>query len=380
MPDTAPTAQDILAELVAQPCLPGAPNGPIADLVTARLEALGLRVHRIPMPEGDRVNLFASIGPVERPGIILSGHMDVVPVAGQDWASDPFVLTARNGRLYGRGTTDMKGFLACMIASVPAFQAARLTRPIHLAFSCDEEIGCRGVPHLIAALPRLCAPPEGCIVGEPSAMRPVLSHKGKLALEVTFAGRAAHSSDPGAGVNALYAAANLAGAIDSLAQDIARSGPHDPRFAPAHSTLVAGVLRAGVAVNIIPDHATLSFELRTIPGCDPDAVLAPLMAHARAQVATGRALDCAVTEHARYPALPPEATALAACLAGWTGQGIQQSVSYGTEAGLFHAAGIASVICGPGDIARAHRPDEYITPEELGACMAMFERLAAHLG
>lgn len=380
MPDTAPTAQDILAELVAQPCLPGKPNGPIADLVTARLEALGLRVHRIPMPEGDRVNLFASIGPVDRPGIVLSGHMDVVPVAGQDWASDPFVLTARNGRLYGRGTTDMKGYLACMIASVPVFQAARLTRPIHLAFSCDEEIGCRGVPHLIAALPRLCAPPEGCIVGEPSAMRPVLSHKGKLAMEVTFAGRAAHSSDPGAGVNALYAAASLAGAIDSLAQDIARNGPHDPRFAPAHSTLVAGVLSAGVAVNIIPDRASLSFELRTIPGCDPDAVLAPLMAHARAQVATGRALECTVTERARYPALPPEATALAAGIAGWTGQDVLQSVSYGTEAGLFHAAGIASVICGPGDIARAHRPDEYITPEELGACMAMFERLAARLG
>ena len=379
MRNTDPSPQQILSDLVALPCLPGQPNAAIADAITAWLQGFGLHVHRIPGPEGDRVNLFASIGPLDQPGIVLSGHMDVVPVAGQSWTGDPFRLTPRDGRLYGRGTTDMKGFVACMIAAVPLFQRAGLRRPVHLALSYDEEIGCRGVPHLIAALPRLCAPPEGAIIGEPSGMQPVLSHKGKLAVEVALTGRAAHSSDPAAGVNALYAAAALAQRVQQAAEALSRHGQRDARFAPDHSTLVAGVLRAGTAVNIIPDHATLAMEVRTIPGERADSVMDPVLAAAEALVAAGAALSHSVTELARYPALPPEAQSLAAQLAAWTGQSPRQSVSYGTEAGLFHAAGIPSVICGPGDIARAHRPDEYITGPELDACMAMMARLAAEL-
>lgn len=379
MRNTDPSPQQILSDLVALPCLPGQPNATIADAITAWLQGVGLHVHRIPGPEGDRVNLFASIGPLDQPGIVLSGHMDVVPVAGQSWTGDPFRLTPRDGRLYGRGTTDMKGFVACMIAAVPLFQRAGLRRPVHLALSYDEEIGCRGVPHLIAALPGLCALPAGCIVGEPSGMQPVLSHKGKLAVEVALTGRAAHSSDPAAGVNALYAAASLAQRVQQAAEALSRHGQRDARFAPDHSTLVAGVLRAGTAVNIIPDHATLAMEVRTIPGERADSVMDPVLAAAEALVAAGAALSHSVTELARYPALPPEAQSLAAQLAAWTGQSPRQSVSYGTEAGLFHAAGIPSVICGPGDIARAHRPDEYITGPELDACMAMMARLAAEL-
>lgn len=379
MRDTDPTPQQILSELVALPCLPGQPNATIADAVTARLAGCGLRVHRIPGPEGDRTNLFASIGPVDQPGIILSGHLDVVPAAGQSWTSDPFRLTGRDGRLYGRGTTDMKGFVACMIAAVPLFLRAGLRRPVHLALSYDEEIGCRGVPHLIAALPGLCALPAGCIVGEPSGMQPVLSHKGKLAIEVAFTGRAAHSSDPAAGVNALYAGAALALRVQQAAEALARHGQRDTRFTPDHSTLVAGVLRAGTAVNIIPDHAALSMEVRTIPGEGADSLMDPILAAAEGLVAAGTALSHRVTELARYPALPPEGQALAAQLAAWTGQSPRQSVSYGTEAGLFHAAGIPAVVCGPGDIARAHRPDEYITGPELADCMGMMARLAAEL-
>lgn len=387
MPETRPDAPcealpnptAILADLVAQPCLPGHPNAAIADLVSARLAAQGLTVHRIPVPGTDRVNLFASIGPADRPGILLSGHMDVVPVEGQSWASDPFRLTQRDGRLHGRGTTDMKGFLACMIAAVPLFRAAPLARPLHLAFSCDEEIGCRGVPHLIAALPRLCALPAGCIVGEPSDLCPVLSHKGKVALEFRITGQAAHSSDPAAGVNALYAAATLARQVQKAAATLATHGLRDLRFTPDHSTLVAGVLRAGTAVNIIPDQASLSVELRTIPGDRADSLLDPLLAAAEALVPAGAALSVTTAELARYPALSPDAPALAEMLSAWTGQPIRQSVSYGTEAGLFQAAGIPSVVCGPGRIDRAHRPDEYITPQELDGCMAMLERLAMHL-
>jgi len=377
MTDTTPEA--ILAALVALPCLPGQPNAAMAERITGQLAAMGVPVHRLPGPEGDRVNLFASIGPVDQPGIVLSGHMDVVPATGQAWTSDPFRLTARDGRFYGRGTTDMKGFLACMIAAVPLFQKAALRRPVHLAFSYDEEIGCRGVPHLIAALPRLCARPAGAIIGEPSAMQPVLSHKGKLAIEVALTGRAAHSSDPAAGVNALYAAANLVDGVRQAAETLARHGTRDARFAPDHSTLVAGVMQAGTAVNIIPDRATLSLEVRTIPGESADRIMDPVLALAEGLVAQGRALSCSVTELARYPALPPEATTLAAQLADWTGQPTRQAVSYGTEAGLFHGAGIPSVVCGPGDIARAHRPDEYITPAELQSCMAMLARLAEDL-
>ena len=379
MRNTDPSPLQILSDLVALPCLPGQPNITIADRIAAMLQGFGLQVHRIPGPEGDRVNLFASIGPQDQPGIVLSGHMDVVPVAGQHWTTDPFRLTARDGRFHGRGTTDMKGFVACMIAAVPLFQSAALRRPVHLALSYDEEIGCRGVPHLIAALPRLCAPPEGAIIGEPSGMQPVLSHKGKLAVEVAFTGRAAHSSDPAAGVNALYAAAALAQRVQQAAEALSRHGQRDERFAPDHSTLVAGVLRAGTAVNIIPDHASLAMEVRTIPGEGADSLLDPILAAAEALVAASAALSHSVTELARYPALPPTAQPLAAQLAAWTGQTPRQSVSYGTEAGLFHAAGIPSVICGPGDITRAHRPDEYITGPELDACMAMMARLAAEL-
>ncbi len=375
-----PSPEAILADLVAFPGLPGQPNGPIAGWIADTLAAAGLTVHRLPVPEGDRLNLFATIGPAEQPGgMILSGHMDVVPVEGQSWTTDPFRLTEVNGRLQARGATDMKGFLACMIAAVPMFQAAGLKRPVHLAFSCDEEIGCRGAPHLIAELPRLCAPPAGCIVGEPSGLQPVLSHKGKVAYEVAFAGRSAHSSEPERGVNALYAAASLARTIEESAGAIAAAGRRDSRFSPDHSTLVAGILRAGSAVNIISDRATLAFELRTIPGDDADALLLPVFSRARMEVAAGRALDCEVTEIARYPALPPEAMELAALLSDWTGQSPRQSVSYGTEAGLFHAAGIPSIVCGPGDIARAHRPDEYIMASELAGCMSLFGKLAREL-
>jgi len=373
--------ETILADLIACDDLPGRSNARVAGCVQAHLARAGVACRVLPGPEGDRVNLFASIGPVDVPGVILSGHMDVVPVDGQVWASDPFRLTLRDGgRLTGRGATDMKGFLACMLAMAPEFRAAGLKRPVHLAFSYDEEIGCRGVGHLIARLPDLCAMPAGCIVGEPSGLRPVLSHKGKVTLELSVEGRAAHSSQPDAGVNALYAAADLVAFIRDRAARLAAEGPFDPRFAPAHSTLVAGVLRAGTAVNIIPDHAVLQIEARSIPGQDGDAVMAGVVAKLERLVTDGKALCVSHRELARYPALPPpEDRSLAALLERLTGHAAVQSVSYGTEAGLFHAAGVPSIICGPGDIARAHRPDEYILPDELAGCMAMMRGLAAHL-
>ena len=245
--------ESILADLVAIPSLPGTPNAAIVDRVRAELARHGVESAVIAGPEGDRSNLFATIGPRDRPGYILSGHMDVVPTEGQVWATDPFRLASDGARLSGRGTTDMKGFLACVLAMVPEFLGMPLTRPVHIAFSYDEEIGCRGVGHMIERLPSLCARPAGCIVGEPTEMRPVLSHKGKQALELVIEGRAGHSSNPALGENALYPAAELLLFIRDRAARLAAEGPFDARFSPPHATLQAGVVHGGNAVNIIPD-------------------------------------------------------------------------------------------------------------------------------
>jgi acetylornithine deacetylase len=373
-----PTA--ILADLVAIPGLPGQPNGAIVDYVRARLLAAGAAVHVLPGPEGDRANVFATIGPADRPGIVLSGHMDVVPIEGQAWTSDPFRLTQTDGRLVGRGTTDMKGFLACVLAMAPDFAAMDLARPVHVAFSYDEEIGCRGAPHLVAALPGLCAPPSGAIVGEPSDMAPVLAHKGKAALEIVIEGVAGHSSDPAAGENALYPAGELLVLLRDEAARLAAEGPFDPRFSPPHSTLQAGLIRGGAAVNIIPDRCVLEVEARAIPAQPPRAVLAPLLARLDAMAADGRRLKLAWRETAAYPHLAPaEDPALAELLTRLTGRAAVGAVSYGTEAGLFQAAGVPAIICGPGSIARAHRPDEHILPAELEDCRTMLRRLGAEL-
>lgn len=374
------TPEAILADLIACADLPGRPNTTVAACVQAHLLRMGVEPTVLTGPEGDRVNILATLGPADVPGVVLSGHMDVVATEGQAWASDPFRLTARDGRLHGRGTADMKGYLACMLAMVPEFQAAGLTRPVHLAFSYDEEIGCRGVPHLIAALPDHVAPPAACIVGEPSGMRPVLSHKGKRATSVVLEGRAAHSSQPEAGVNANYAGAELLLAIRELNAALAKAGPFDARFTPPHSTVVAGVVRGGTAVNIIPDRCEVQLEVRSIPDHDAGDVTEQVLARARALVEAGAAVSVRHDTLSAYPALPPAADRdLAELMARLTGHSPVQAVSYGTEAGLFAAAGIPSIICGPADIARAHRPDEYITPAELAECCAMMRGLAAHL-
>lgn len=378
----APTAEAILADLVAIPSLPGTPNAVMTDCLAGYLDRAGVRFSVLPGPEGDRANVFASIGPSDVPGYILSGHSDVVPVAGQDWASDPFTLTARGDQLFGRGTTDMKGFVACLLALVPDFLAMDLARPVHIAVSYDEEIGCRGVGSMIAALPGLCAPPLGCIVGEPSDLHPVLSHKGKLAAAVTFTGRAGHSSDPRQGVNAIYPMAELALFIRDLAARLQAEGPFDPQFSPAWTSVQAGVITGGQAVNIIPALARLEIEIRSIPGTDPAAVAALIRAEADRIAACGTAPGATPgwEELAAYPALPfPEDQGLAQLLAGLSGRDLRPSVSYGTEAGLFHAAGIPSVICGPGSITRAHRPDEYITRTELGDCVDLLRRAVIRL-
>ena len=366
---------EILHELIGFPSVVGTPNGAIVGWIETYLRSFGIEAHILPGPEGDRANLFATIGPADRPGYVLSGHMDVVPAREAGWSADPFVLRAEGERLYGRGTSDMKGFLAAALAAVPALTASPLARPVHLAFSYDEEAGCRGVPHLLARLPDLCAPPLGAVIGEPSGMQAILAHKGKAAARITIKGRSGHSSRPDLGLNAVHAMADVLNAAISTAKELMQ-GPFDGAFEPSYSSLQAGTISGGQAVNIIPEICTLEVEARAISGIDPVSLLALVRDAAEAEKARGFAVEWEILS--AYPALSLAPTApLAGLLRELTGKAPLAAVSYGTEAGLYQRAGVDAIICGPGDIARAHKPDEFILTSELAVCQAMVEALAA---
>lgn len=366
------TPEEMLSRLVGFDSVVGRPNAPIVGFVRDWLSSQGIEAHVLLGPEGDRSNLFASIGPADRPGLVLSGHLDVVPATEPGWRADPFVLREEGGRLIGRGACDMKGFVAAALAMVPELVAMGLQTPVHLALSYDEEAGCRGVPHLLAALPGLCAPPQGAIIGEPSDLTPVLAHKGKAAIRVTARGTAGHSSRPDLGRNAIHA---LVPALEAAVAQAAAlmQGPRDARFAPPWSSLQIGTITGGQALNIIPDSAQAEIEARAIAGADPLDLLAPV-------IAAAKAAGLEVETMSTYPALALSAGhPLAARIAELSGRTPFAAVSYGTEAGLFQAAGIPSVICGPGDIGRAHKPEEYLTRDELQATCALIRRLGESL-
>ena len=366
------TPEQMLSKLVGFDSVVGQPNGPIIGFVQEWLAAHGIAAHVLPGPEGDRSNLFATIGPADKPGYVLSGHLDVVPAAEPGWKADPFVLRDEGGRLIGRGACDMKGFVAAALAMVPEIAAMDLRQPVHLALSYDEEAGCQGVPHLLSALPELCATPEGAIIGEPSGLVPVLAHKGKAAIRLRARGQAGHSSRPDLGMNAIHALVPVLEAAVAQAAALTQ-GAQDPRFAPPFSSLQIGTVSGGQALNIIPDLAVAEIEVRAIAGADPMTLLGPV-------VAAAEAAGVEVETISTYPPLAlPTDHPLAARIADLSGMTPLAAVSYGTEAGLFQAAGIASVVCGPGDIARAHKPEEYLTRDELQATCALIRRLGESL-
>lgn len=366
-------AVEILEKLVGFPSVVSTPNSDIVAWIRGYLQDHGIAVTLLPGPEGDRSNLFATIGPKEVPGYILSGHMDVVPAAESGWTGDPFRLRQEAGRLYGRGATDMKGFLAAALAVAPKLAEMHLRRPLHLAFSYDEEAGCRGVPHMIARLPELCAAPLGAIIGEPSSLHAIRAHKGKAAARLTVKGRSGHSSRPDMGLNAIHAIASVLARAVAEADRLAR-GPFEYVFEPPYSSLQIGTVKGGQAVNIIPDTCEAEFEARAISGVDPAELLAPM--RDAAEALSERGFEVEWQELSSYPALSlgPDAP-LARLLEELTGLESLPAVSYGTEAGLFQRAGIDAIICGPGEIGRAHKPDEFILVDELLACQAMIERL-----
>jgi acetylornithine deacetylase len=351
---------EILATIVAFDTVSRNSNCALVEWTAQYLRGTGARVRVIPGDSGQKANLLASFGPEAPGGIVFSAHTDVVPVDGQRWSSDPFQLTERGGRLYGRGTSDMKGFIACCLAAAPMWGQTRLERPIHLAFSHDEESDCHGVPGLVDELTATVAPPAVVVVGEPTGMRIADRHRGFLGFRTTFHGQAAHSSDPAAGISAISAAARFVRHFD----DPKRSRADGPR----RTTYNVGLINGGTNINIVPGRCEVTWEIR--PAADADVAMlrqeADWLAD-EAGTAGGKAGVAAETEEI-FSILPlrPTTDNPAVDVARELGGLLPLAdLPYGTEAGFFQAAGIPTVICGPGSISQAHQPDEWIAPDQL---------------
>lgn len=379
------TPAEILATLVGFDTTSRNSNLPIIDWIEAYLADHGVSAKRVFDETGTKANLWATIGPDDAPGYILSGHTDVVPVDGQDWSSDPFELTERDGRLYGRGSCDMKGFLACVLAAVPKMTAARLAAPIHIAFSYDEEVGCVGVRTLLAELRDRGQTAEACFVGEPTDMQVVIGHKSKLSMVVEIKGHSVHSSLAPQGVNAVDAGARIALKVREVADRLATGGARDDLFDVPFTTGHTGILSGGTVVNIVPDSCRMEFEFRTIADDDPYALVREVEDYAAAEIVPGMkavapAAGITFEERSMIPGLETDADAPAVTLAKkLAGRNDHAKVAYGTEAGLFvDYLGVPSVVCGPGSIEQAHKPDEFIEIAQLDACMAFLDGLIAH--
>lgn len=382
MPDLL-TARDMLARLVAFPTVSARSNLDLVDFVAGYLKDQGAEVRLVPDATGTKASLVARLGPDVPGGVVLSGHSDVVPVEGQDWSSDPFRLTERNGRLYGRGTCDMKGFCAAALALVPEMQQTRLGRPIYIALSRDEEIGCLGAPEMIEAMLAHFAPPQAVIVGEPSDMKVVTSHKGSWGFRAHFRGHEVHSSLVHTGVSAvMFAARMIAWMDDTMRANASSASPGE--LDPNWTTLHVGTITGGTATNITARDCSFAGEVRVIPGESVDEWRARICVEAARLATEMRELhpDAGIRMETRMqvPGLRPEPESIAEPLMrALTGDNGRNSVSYQTEAGQFQAAGLSTVICGPGSIAQAHQPDEYLEVAQLDACTAMMRRLISHL-
>jgi acetylornithine deacetylase len=359
-------------------------NLALVEWVEAYLDRFGVAHERITDETGTKANVWATMGPLGVPGTILSGHTDVVPIDGQSWSNDPFQLTEHNGRLYGRGATDMKGFDAFCLAAVPAMVAAPLARPIHLALSYDEEVGCIGVRGIIARLERAKVKPAACFVGEPTEMGVVIGHKGRRSFRVTVHGTTCHSSLAPHAVNAVEYAARLIVKIRDISDRLARSGARDPLYDVPYTTASSGVVRGGTALNIVPDLCTFEFEFRPLAADDVDGLAEEVMAYARERLepemrAVDPAARIAFEPKSSWPGLEtPAAFDVVGFAKTLAGRNEHSKVAYGTEAGLFASSGIPTVVIGPGSINQAHKADEYIAAAQLEACSTFLDRLTAH--
>jgi acetylornithine deacetylase len=379
------SSRDLLASLIEFDTTSRESNLHLIEFVHDYLTRLDVPCTLIFNEDRSKANLFATLGPDDRPGIVLSGHTDVVPVDGQAWTVAPFELTEKNGKLYGRGTADMKGYIACVLAAVPKLLAAPLRMPVHIALSYDEEVGCLGVRSLLADLEQRPHKPLLCIIGEPTELKPVLGHKGKLAMRCDVHGAACHSAYSPQGVNAIEYAAELIGELGRIGSRLRVPELHDPRFDPPFSTVQTGVISGGKALNIVPADCRFDFEVRALPAQDPREVAEQLERYAEQEVLprmltvdAGSAIR--FSELSAYPGLATDAQSQAAQLiAQFCGSSEFTTVAFGTEGGLFDAIGIATVVCGPGSMDQGHKPDEFVSTEQLNACDAMLERIALSL-
>ena len=371
-----PDAPALLARLVAPPTIAGGGNAELIADVATMLDAAGadVRMHDGTRP-GTR-DLPAVLGPADAAGgVLLAAHGDVVDVAGQTWTSDPFTLRADGGRLHGRGTADMKGFVAAALAAIARSDRSSLHAPLHVAISHDEELACAGIAPLLDALEGggIPAPLAGVVVGEPTELRVVDRHKGKAAIDITLRGRAAHSATPSAGVNAVRAAGHLIVALEDLERELAAEA-RDPSFSTPHATIGIGPIDGGVAVNIVPDRCTLKVEVRVLPGQPLDAItgrIGDVASRIGAEMtATAPEAGADVDRVAGYPPLTPapEGEAFGARVATIAGRGDGGAVDFGTEAGLYQERlGVPVVVCGPGSMAQGHTADEFIAVDQLAA-------------
>ncbi|MDZ5449519.1 acetylornithine deacetylase [Labrys sp. ZIDIC5] len=379
------TPAELTAKLVSFDTVSSRSNLALIDFVADYLAGHGVESIRLPNATGDKAALLATIGPTDRPGVVLSGHVDVVPVEGQAWTAPAFEARLEGERLYGRGTCDMKGFVATALALVPDFLAMKLKAPIHIAISYDEEISCLGSLDMIARFDRDLPLPRACIVGEPTLMEVVDAQKSLAGYLTRITGRPAHSAMPALGANALHAAARIISHLDDIADELQAAGDPSGRFEPGYSTVQAGLIQAGKAINIVPDEARIVWECRGLPSLPvefvPDRIRAfsqeivlPRLRRNAPEADIVTELDVAV------PALSPEPGSYAETLAlRLAGRNRTQAVSYGTEAGHFQLAGIPTVICGPGSIKQAHGADEWIALSELEACASFLRRLGQTL-
>lgn len=378
-------AVGMLARLVAFDTTSAKSNLACVDFLRDTLAAQGIESRIVPDASGQKAALHAIVGPRVAGGVALSAHTDCVPVDGQAWQADPFALRRADGKLIARGAVDMKGFVACAVAAVPALRAKSLRRPVHLCLSFDEETTFAGAPLLVGSLAESGPPPSMCIVGEPTGMAPVVAHKGYASWNATVTGLTGHSSLTHRTANALEAAAEAVAILKRIARRFAAQGRRADGFEPPWTTVHTGTFQAGTILNIVPDRAEFVFEVRTVPGDEAEDVLAELKAELEREALPElrRAAPAAGFSFARRCTAPPcdlpEDSPLLALVRDCGATGAAQRVPYGTEAGVFERAGIATLVCGPGQVAQAHQPEEWIAEAQIAACMRFLDRLGDRL-
>ena len=375
----------ILEKLIAFPTVSRTPNTDLIDYVQTLLQAQGISTDLVTSADGNNANLHAHTGPRDKAGVMLSGHSDVVPVIGQQWSKEPFQLSQHDGKLYGRGTADMKGFIACAIHAMLKAAHADLQIPLQLALSYDEEIGCIGVRHLLDMLASAPCQPAFCIIGEPTELSVATGHKGKTALRATCTGKEAHSALAPSGLNAIHLATDLVNTLRHEQQWLQQSGARDDDYNVPYTTLHVGLINGGVALNIVPKECVVDFEIRNLQADDPALIIK------RIKQTTEEIISVAREQHAEadiqieivnsYPGLDtaPDAE-IVSFVKSLTGANSTNKVAYGTEGGLFQQRlGIPTVVCGPGSMNQGHKPDEYITQSQLDRCDAMLDVLIQRL-